>query len=92
MGRLRPHLNTIPLLVRSCGAENPQISVLFEVPKIEQLTETVKAGFANLEQRFGNLEKGFASLEGRNDRNSKAKAIWRAKMAAVMAPARVSAL
>jgi hypothetical protein len=33
--------------------------------KIEQLTETVKAGFASLEQRFGDLEKGFASLEGR---------------------------
>jgi hypothetical protein len=32
MGRLRPHLNTIPLIVRSRGAKNPQISVLFEVP------------------------------------------------------------
>jgi hypothetical protein len=32
MGRLRPHLNTIPLIVRSRGAKNPQISVLFQVP------------------------------------------------------------
>jgi hypothetical protein len=32
MGRLRPHLNTIPLIVRSRGAKNPQIRVLFEVP------------------------------------------------------------
>jgi hypothetical protein len=32
MGRLRPHLNTIPLIVRSRGAKNPQISVLFAVP------------------------------------------------------------
>jgi hypothetical protein len=32
MGRLRHHLNTIPLIVRSRGAKNPHISVLFEVP------------------------------------------------------------
>jgi hypothetical protein len=33
MGRLRPHLNTIPLIVRSRGAKNPQISVLYQPSK-----------------------------------------------------------